>query len=298
MDDRLIEHAFKADRVAVEVRSFTMLQDSIVATHFEDSCFIALTLLSRPSTSSGRYEELWTPARYEAIGDVLFVPNNVTMVGKANAGPRRYFACNLAADLFGTDWEELSERAWVESLALKSPYVKKGLQRLLAETMRPDLRTPTVVDAIGTLLALDIQRHLQGLQTVASIKSGGLSPSRMRRLQDRLNSELPIPTLSELAECCGISRRHLARAFFQETGRTIGEQIALTSQERACTLLTTTELPIRTIATQVGFSSPASFAYAFRRTTGMRPSDLRKNIRPGRRPGRLLSHSLRENVDS
>ena len=199
----------------------------------------------------------------------------MTMIGTGASGPRRYFACNLSADLFGTDWNQLSERAFVESLALKSPGVKLGLKRLLQETVEPDLATPIALDAVGALLAVDIQRHLEGLKSGVSRKKGGLTPVRLRRLEERLQSELPIPTLAELAACCGLSARHLARAFREETGRTLGEYVTLASRERACTLLSTTDLPVHAIAAQVGFSSAASFSYAFRKATGIRPSELR-----------------------
>jgi len=71
-----------------------------------------------------------------------------------------------------------------------------------------------------------------------------------------------------------------------ETGRTIGEYVTLASRERACALLSTTDLPVHAIATQVGFSSAASFSYAFRKATGIRPTDLRKNVRLLDRPPR------------
>ncbi len=106
-----------------------------------------------------------------------------------------------------------------------------------------------------------------------------MTPARLRRLEERLNADMPMPSIEELALCCGISKRHLARAFRDETGRTIGEYVTLASRERACALLNTTDLPIHAVAAQAGFSSTASFSYAFRKATGIRPSDLRKNTR-------------------
>jgi AraC family transcriptional regulator len=279
MPQRLIEHALRSEHVAVEVRTFSLRENAVVETHHDDTCFIAFTLWARPGISSGRFQELWAPTRFETMGDIVFVPNGLTMIGTGAGGPRRYFACNLAADLFGTNWAQLSEHAFVESLSLKSPDVRLGLRRLLKEAVEPELGSPLLLDAVGTLLAIDVKRHLESLKPASPRKKGGLTPVRLRRLEERLNADMAMPSLEELAVCCGLSKRHLARAFREETGRTIGEYVTLASRERACTLLNTTDLPIHAVAAQVGFSSAASFSYAFRKATGIRPSDLRKNAR-------------------
>jgi AraC family transcriptional regulator len=132
---------------------------------------------------------------------------------------------------------------------------------------------------VSTLVAIDIQRRLQGLDQSGDRKIGGLSPSRLRKIEARIHSDLPIPALSELADYCGLSVRHLARAFREETGRTIGEYVTTTAREKAFELLRKTDATIASISKQVGFSSAASFSYAFRRDTGLKPSDVRKNRR-------------------
>ena len=279
MLQRRIENAISAAKVAVEVRTFSLGDRVEVANRFEDSCFIAFALWPRPGTSRGRYQELWGPARSEVIGDVVFVPNGLTMIGTGVAGPRRYFACNLDADLFTLNWEQLNERAFVESLNLESAPVRSGLRRLLKEATQPSLHSPLALDATATLLAIDIERRLEGLQETPSRKKGGLSPARLRRIEERICSERPIPTLAELAAYCDLSTRHLARAFREETGKAIGDYVNAASRRRACTLLTETDLPVRVIAERVGFSSPASFSYAFRKAMGVRPSDMRRNAR-------------------
>jgi transcriptional regulator GlxA family with amidase domain len=70
--------------------------------------------------------------------------------------------------------------------------------------------------------------------------------------------------------------------------------VTLASRERACKLLSTTDLPIHSIAAQVGFSSAASFSYAFRKATGIRPSDLRKNVRIVKRNGPSHDFKIRD----
>ena len=58
----------------------------------------------------------------------------------------------------------------------------------------------------------------------------------------------------------------------------------MVNRECASALLSSTDLPVSTIVAQAGFSSTASFSYAFRRATGVRPSDLRRSLQRLRRP--------------
>jgi AraC family transcriptional regulator len=51
--------------------------------------------------------------------------------------------------------------------------------------------------------------------------------------------------------------------------------------ERARRLLATSEA-VAEVARATGFSTPASFAYAFRRATGLRPSDVEGRCRDRR----------------
>lgn len=277
MPQRTVESALSTDNVSVEVRSILVEQATEVPNRFENSCFISFGLEPRPANARGYYKDFWGPQRTETIGDVLFVPNGMTMVGSCAAGPHRYAACNLNVDLFRADWERLGDRAYIATLSLECAEVKRGLRRLVKEAVQPGMGSPLAVDALATLLAVDIQRWLEGFDRTPDHKIGGLSPSRMRKIHDRiLAEELAIPTLIELADHINLSPRHLARAFREETGKTIGEYVSVAARGRAHKLLRTTDLTIAAIAKRVGFSSPASFSYAFRRDTGLRPSDVRR----------------------
>ena len=278
--ERHIEYALKTEKAAIEIRSLDYARPATnVQTHHDDSCFISFALEPRPGNAKGTYQEIWSPRRAEACGDIVFVPSGMTLVASCDAGHQRYLALNLAAELFSLDWPGLGDRAMVETLSLECAEVKRALRRLVLEISSPTLASPMAIDALAILLGIDIQRRLRGLDPDAERKIGGLSPSRLRRIEARIRSDLPIPALSELASHCGLSVRHLARAFREETGRTIGEYINSVAKERAFEMLRNSNDTIGSIAKQVGFSSPASFSYAFRRDTGMKPSDVRKGHR-------------------
>lgn len=261
---------------SVEIRTFSFRDRVDVVNHFDNRCFLAFSLWSRPGTAWGRYANLWEPSHTESIGDIMFVPKGMTVIGTAEPGPRRYLSCELDADLFTLPWEQLSERAYIESLAMRSHEVKRSVRRVLHEATHPNLASPIALEAAATLLAIDIERHLASFQKPTRHKKGGLSPVRMRKLEERLAAEGPLASLRDLADHCGLSVRHLARAYREETGTTIGDRVSCIAREKACLLLKTTDLPISTIAREVGYTSSASFSHAFRKSMGFRPSDLRK----------------------
>jgi AraC family transcriptional regulator len=103
----------------------------------------------------------------------------------------------------------------------------------------------------------------------------------MRRLRERVHSDLPAPSLTELAELCGMTVRHLSRAFKAETGQTLGKYVEAAMVDRARSLLAETDASVGEVASALGFASSTSFAFAFRRATGLRPSEVE-----GRRPRR------------
>jgi len=278
--ERIIEHALVTPKAKMEIRSFAYVRPATnVQTHNDDSCFISFTLEPRPTNARGSYQEIWNSARSEVCGDIVFVPPGMTLVASCDAGHQRYLACNIAAELFSLDWRNLGDRALVETLSLECAEVKRGLRRLIHEISNPSLTSPLAIDAASALVAIDIERRLLGLDVGADRKIGGLAPSRLRKIEARILSDLPIPALTELADHCGLSVRHLARAFREETGKTIGEYVGTAAREKAFRLLRSTDTTIGEIARLVGFSSAASFSYAFRRDTGMKPSDVRKGRR-------------------
>jgi AraC family transcriptional regulator len=98
----------------------------------------------------------------------------------------------------------------------------------------------------------------------------------MQILRERVHADAPAPRLDELARLCDMTVRQLSRGFKVQTGKTLGRFVDEATAERAIHLLTATDLSIREIASDLGFASSASFAYAFRRSTGLLPSQVRR----------------------
>jgi AraC family transcriptional regulator len=107
---------------------------------------------------------------------------------------------------------------------------------------------------------------------------GGLSSRRLRLVLEYVEDMLGQPIeLRALAALAGISARHFERAFRQSTGSSPHAYVMNRRLHQARELLINRpELPVEQIALGLGFSSSSHFSSAFRRQTGLTPTDLRK----------------------
>lgn len=86
-------------------------------------------------------------------------------------------------------------------------------------------------------------------------------------------------TRKTISNALFFSPDYLAKVFQQETGMTLGSYIYQTRLRRAKDQLTETNLPIGVIASQLGYQNFSEFSQWFRKSTGMTPSQYRKNGR-------------------
>ena len=106
----------------------------------------------------------------------------------------------------------------------------------------------------------------------------------MRLIDERLSDDPAAPSLSELAQHCNMSVRQLTRGFKVSRGCSIGDYVEQRRMERAKRLLVDGE-SVKTLAFAMGFSSPSSFTYAFRRAVGISPSQFRQRQTRGLQAG-------------
>lgn len=83
--------------------------------------------------------------------------------------------------------------------------------------------------------------------------------------------------VSTVARHVCISEDHFIRIFKRETGITPNAYIAQCRQERTEQLLITTDMPIKAIATTLGFEDYSYFNKLFKKNTGITPQQYRRN---------------------
>ena len=137
------------------------------------------------------------------------------------------------------------------------------------------------IEARATLLVEYMLRRLHGLApTPRTSERGGLAPWQIRRttefLQDNIARDV---ALSELAGVAKLSPFHFARAFKASLGRPPHAYLRDLRIARAKAMLVETDLAVTEIAALVGYEAPQTLGKAFRRETGVTPSDYRRERR-------------------
>jgi AraC family transcriptional regulator of adaptative response / methylphosphotriester-DNA alkyltransferase methyltransferase len=81
--------------------------------------------------------------------------------------------------------------------------------------------------------------------------------------------------LDQVARRLATSRRQLQRSFAEIGNTSFRSYVAEVRMQRALELLQDGSMPVRDVASSVGYRQPAQFAKAFRRHRGVSPSDYR-----------------------
>lgn len=85
----------------------------------------------------------------------------------------------------------------------------------------------------------------------------------------------------EVSRAAGVSRRVLEKRFRLATDRTVYDEITRVRIERACRLLSESNLGLAEIAERCGYAEPQRLSEAFRRRLGCSPGAYRKSVADG-----------------
>jgi AraC family transcriptional regulator len=132
-------------------------------------------------------------------------------------------------------------------------------------------------EALSVVLAHELVRLNNGTAGGNHAIRGGLAAWQKNQVRDyieaHLNDDISLGTLAELAH---LSPFHFARAFKQSFELPPHRYLTLRRMERAKELLSQPELSVTRIGLNVGFADTSSFSSAFRRQTGVTPTDFRR----------------------
>lgn len=241
----------------------------------EDRYRLDLSLTPRPRNSRARYCNRWSPSRFERIGSVFVMPPGEPVHAKSDVGTvQTSVLCNLRPEPM-REWFDgdlrWSDRRLEASLDIRDPQMRNLLLRLAKELRDPGFASNMFVELVSAQIAVELARYCTSIQE--GPLRGGLAPWRLRLIDDRLREVREPPTLPELAQLCSISVRQLTRGFRKSRGISIGEFVATSQLDHAKQMLRAGE-SAKTIAYTLGFASPSSFCYSFRRATGETPGQF------------------------
>lgn len=252
-----------------------------------DHYWLDLCLTPRPENLRACYRERWGPHRFERLGEIFLVPPREALHIRSDAGPVQLsLVCEIPApeidrwlaggiDGGGIEW---TDRRLAGSLDITHPHLRACLFRLAGEARSPGAGSAVLAEMIAGQLAIEVARYCEAI--AEGPHRGGLASWRLRRIDERLERLGPLPALAELAELCALSVRQLTRGFRASRGCSLGEHIAQSRIDLAKRMLGANEA-VGVISYALGYASPSSFAYAFRRATGLTPRQFQqRQLRP------------------
>src|SRR6266480_3956078 len=184
-----------------------------------------------------------------------------------------YFYIDLQDPLFdlesGVPCPTISPRMFFFDQAVWNTALK-----LKAEVGNSDRGSRQYAEALSLVLIHELIRLEQATSAVARPLRGGLPAWQQKRvvefIQEHLAEEISLNTLAELVD---LSLYHFARAFKQSFGAPPHHYHMARRMDHARGLLQKPALSVTEIGIQTGFRETSSFTRAFRKFTGLTPTE-------------------------
>lgn len=242
-----------------------------------DTYRVDMCLTPRPANARARYPERSGARGFEPLGKLFVVPPGENMQAASDGRCQQASVWCEFSPAHMQQWldDDLSwsDEALLAGLDVRESNLLSLLRRLAQELKHPGFGSAAMVELIVGQLAIELARYGQHC---GEKRAGGLSAQRMDLIEQRLRDGLAPPSLTELAELCGLSVRQLSRGFRASRGCSIGSYISTVRVERAQDLLAG-GASVKAVALSLGFASASAFSFAFRRATGRTPSSYRSS---------------------
>lgn len=100
-----------------------------------------------------------------------------------------------------------------------------------------------------------------------------------QKIKEYLDQNFTSPiTLDSLSETVYISKHYLSHLFKEQTGISPIKYLTSKRMEKACELLSETELPVSEVSKAVGYENPLYFSQVFKRVYGISPVKYRMGL--------------------
>lgn len=265
---------------SIEVRQYTWSEPECL--NFCRQNYMLSRLLTGPRGLRPFEWRVPSCARAVSAVQMSVVPPKTTVSVGFTEGEAVIVSCVLAPDYFEqtADIHEWSDQHTLRCLRLRSPLIRMIFDRLAQEVYFPRRGSTKVAEAFAGTLAAEVSRGLE--QPVGERSVGRLAPWQLQRVRHMIERDTPEErlTVEEIAHRCGLSPRHLMRAFKASTGMTVHQYANEIVMRRAMAILKNDEVPLKVLAWQLGYSSASAFSAAFRQAVGCTPSDFRKRVSP------------------
>lgn len=121
---------------------------------------------------------------------------------------------------------------------------------------------------------------IAGWHPLQSVRKLPLHQEQLTRILPAIaqmkNSRHQLPSLTDAAHICGLSRSQFSALFSRATGVSFGQFAIRARISEAARLLRTTPLPVKVVASQCGFSDISHFYHVFRHHFQYPPAEFRQ----------------------
>lgn len=215
------------------------------------------------------------------LGDLMLIPAGTSVSAMGDGGEHRLAVCTMTRGILPEDFDITDQRHLALCSDIRDAHVRGGMRRLAQEAVAPGFAADILVDGLVRTLQIDLMRYLMAVARRPAAATGTLAPWQLRRVEEYVRArEGERVRIADLAAEAGISPGHLVRTFKRSTGRTVHQFVEDVRLERARALLSGTTLPLKQVASRLGFGTPSSFSLAFRRATGTTPGRYRREAAP------------------
>lgn len=168
----------------------------------------------------------------------------------------------------------------VGRVGFEDPVAARILDLLSREAATDDPSARMFIEQAIDLLCTQIVRGHSSFSTLPSpAPQRGLASWQVRKVANYMLEHLDADIgLDELAAILGLSRFHFCTAFRLATGHTPHEWLVQRRMQRARELLADPMFRITDIALAVGYGTPSAFSAAFRKVTGVTPTQFRSAL--------------------
>lgn len=250
-----------ATRVETSSMVFSRMSGSVpageVPRHSHDTAYFFFVIRGRYATEARGATDACGPM------SVIFNPTGTTHRDHFLDDEGQFLAVGIPSNI-----EREIDSVLPVSTLLHDPRVTSTMRAACRELREPGSTTAFALEALG-------------LQLVALCRPNKdptfrRPPMWLARVRGRLHEESAREiTVASVAADVGVHPIHLARVFRHYLGCSPGEYIRACRIERARRLLGQSTLRISDVAQAAGFYDQSQLANAFKRTTGLRPSQYR-----------------------
>jgi AraC family transcriptional regulator len=150
--------------------------------------------------------------------------------------------------------------------------------KLKAEVGNSDPWSRAYAKALSLVLMHELIRSERPMPAAARPLRGGLPVWQQKRVVEFIEEHLAEDvSLAALAELADLSLYHFARVFKQSFGAPPHRYHMIRRMDRARSLLQRPALSVTEIGIQIGFRETSSFTRAFRKFTGVTPTEYRRH---------------------